>query len=70
MMLLLRLKEQKTDVVITVNVPHVPGEYQPEDIDLPAQKLGPLLTNAGTIRQKIFETFEIKDFGLFVNEEE
>jgi hypothetical protein len=69
MLFLLRLKEQKTDITITVNAPHVPGEYNPEEIDLPSQKLGKLLNQAATYRQKISETFEIRDWSLFVNEE-
>ena len=67
MMTLVRLKEQKTDIVITVNVPHVPAEYNKADIDIAAGKAGPLLDMAVAIRQRILETFEIKDYGLFVN---
>ncbi|KAF2100050.1 Mog1p/PsbP-like protein [Rhizodiscina lignyota] len=66
---LVRLAKEKTDIVIAVNVPHVPGEYRPEDVDLPAQKLSPHLEAATAARQKILETFEIKDWSLFVNEE-
>jgi len=68
-MILVRLVEQKTDIVITVNVPHVPGEYRKEGIDLPAQKVGPLLDTATAIRQRILETFDVKDWSLFVNDE-
>jgi hypothetical protein len=68
-LLLVRLEAQKTDIVVSINVPHVPGEYQKEDIDLPAQKLGPHLEAATVIRQRVLETFEVKDWTLFVNEE-
>jgi hypothetical protein len=47
----------------------VPAEYRKEDVDLPAQKFGPHLEAATIIRQRIFETFEVKDWSLFVNEE-
>lgn len=65
----MRLEKEKTDIVIAVNVPHVPGEYQPEEVDLPAQKLSPLLEAANAARQKILETFDVKDWSLFVNEQ-
>ncbi|EKG10665.1 Ran-interacting Mog1 protein [Macrophomina phaseolina MS6] len=69
LLVLVRLAEQKTDIVITVNVPHVPGEYAKEEVDFAAAKQGPLMTAAACIRQKILETFQIKDYGLFVTEE-
>lgn len=68
LMTVVRLVEQKTDIVVTVNVPHVPGEYRKEDVDLPAQKVGPLLDAATAMRQRILETFEIRDWSLFVND--
>lgn len=70
LLLLARLEKEKTDLLIAVNVPHIPGEYDKDVIDLPAQKLGKLLEEGVKIRQRILETFEIKDYGLFVNEEE
>jgi len=69
LLLLLRLEEKKTDILITINVPHVPGEYNPGDVDLPGQKLGKLLSEAATFRQRILETFEIQDWTLFVDED-
>ncbi|KAL1642794.1 hypothetical protein SLS58_005299 [Diplodia intermedia] len=68
LLVLVRLAETKTDILITVNVPHVPGEYSKEDVDFAAAKQGPLVDAATIIRQRILETFEIKDFGLFVTE--
>jgi hypothetical protein len=68
-LILIRLEEQKTDIVVSTNVPHVPGEYQKEEVDLPAQKMGPHLEAATAIRQRILETFEVKDWTLFINEE-
>lgn len=69
LLLLVRLAAQKTDIVITLNVPHVPGEYQKDDVDFAAGRQGPLVEAAAAIRQRILETFEIKDFGLFVTED-
>ena len=68
MMVLARLEKEKTDIVITINVPHVSGEYIAEDVDLPAQRLGPLMDQAALMRKKVLETFEVKDYGLFVEE--
>ncbi|KAK3060593.1 hypothetical protein LTS18_008203 [Coniosporium uncinatum] len=69
MLLLVRLEQHETDIVIMVNVPHTPGEYQKQDIDLSALKLGPLLEAGQNIRQKVMETFEVKDWSLFVSAE-
>ena len=68
LMVLVRLEKQESDVLICVNVPHVPGHYNGTDIDLPAQKVGKLLEEGGIIRQKVFETFEVKDWSLFGEE--
>ncbi|KAF2143878.1 uncharacterized protein K452DRAFT_285917 [Aplosporella prunicola CBS 121167] len=69
LLILLRLEQKKTDIVITINVPHVPGEYPKDEVDFAAAKQGPLMEHAITIRQKILETFEVKDWSLFVDEE-
>lgn len=69
LMLLVRLEEQKTDILVFINVPHVKGEYDSSDVDLQAQKLGPLLTQAEEIKQRVLQSFEIKDWSLFVTEE-
>ena len=65
--MLVRLAEQKTDIVVTINVPHVPGEYVSETVDLATAKLGPLMDGAVKVQEKILETLEIKDWSLFVN---
>lgn len=70
LLVLVRLAEQKTDIVITINVPHVPGEYAKDEVDFAAARQGPLMDTAAAIRQQILQTFEIKDFGLFGTEEE
>jgi len=31
---LIRLEKESTDVLITINVPHIRGEYSEEDVDL------------------------------------
>lgn len=62
----MRLEAQKTDIVITVNVPHVAGEYVPGSVDLEGEKLGKQLDAAVLYRDRILETFEIRDWGLFV----
>jgi hypothetical protein len=51
---LLRLKAQDTDILISVNVP----EHDKAD----------LLEAAKQLRNRMVSTFEIKDWGLFVQE--
>jgi hypothetical protein len=66
---LVRLQKQKTDLLLVVNVPHIPNEYHKDDIDLEAGKVGQLIEDGMKIREKILETFEVNDYGLFVNED-
>ncbi|EAA29986.1 hypothetical protein GE21DRAFT_9776 [Neurospora crassa] len=62
---LVRLEREKTDILITINVPHIKGEYDEEDVDLALGKQGALLGRAVEYAAKIWETFEVKDWGLF-----
>ncbi|KAF2641537.1 Mog1p/PsbP-like protein [Massarina eburnea CBS 473.64] len=61
-LILLRLKDQGTDIMITINSPHYPGEYEK-----PAQEgeLTQLMTDAEVVKERILQTFEISDWGLF-----
>ncbi|PMD20495.1 putative ran guanine nucleotide release factor [Hyaloscypha hepaticicola] len=62
---LIRLEEDKTDILITINVPHIKGEYSAEEVDMQVGKQGKLIENAVEYAAKIWETFKIKDWGLF-----
>lgn len=66
---MVRLVEQKTDLIIAINVPHVAGSYESADVDPASGKHGPLLEAAMRLRERVLETFEIRDWGLFVQEE-
>lgn len=65
---MLRLEEQNTDIIITVNVPHGADQYDLENFEPDHAELDPLMRAAFQYRQKIFDTFEIKDWDLFVQE--
>ncbi|KAF2397942.1 Mog1p/PsbP-like protein [Trichodelitschia bisporula] len=62
LLVLVRLAAQKTDIVISINVPHVADEYAREDVDLKARKPGPLPGAVIQMRDRILETFEVKDW--------
>ena len=62
---LIRLEEDKTDILITINVPHIKGEYSAEEVDMQVGKQGKLIENAVEYAARIWETFKIKDWGLF-----
>jgi hypothetical protein len=62
---LIRLESEHTDVLITINVPHIKGEYTEEEVDLQMGKQGRLIEDAVEIAARIWETFKIKDWGLF-----
>lgn len=66
---MVRLVQEKTDIIIAVNVPHIPGNYEQGGVDLATGKHGQLLDQALAYREKILETFEIKDWTLFVSEQ-
>ncbi|KKF96358.1 putative ran guanine nucleotide release factor [Ceratocystis platani] len=64
-MILLRLENKNTDILITINVPHVKGEYDEFEIDLQAGKQGSKIKQAIQFADQIRETFDIKDYALF-----
>ncbi|KAK5685641.1 hypothetical protein LTR17_027050 [Elasticomyces elasticus] len=68
LLLLVRLVEQKTDLLVAVNVPHIPGHYDPGEVDLERRMTGGLLRIGGEIREKVLESLEIRDWELFVQE--
>lgn len=63
---LVRLEKQATDIVISINAPHAPGEYDKHEVDPATGKNGKLLEAATKYRERILQTFEIKDWDLFV----
>lgn len=65
---MIRLKDQKTDILVTVNVPHVKGSYEAGSVDLEHGKMGKLLEKAVEWRQKVLGSFEVREWGLFGEE--
>jgi hypothetical protein len=57
----LRLKDKGTDIVITVNVPHYPGQYASRGEGQPTK----LMEDGELVKEKILQTFDVKDWGLF-----
>lgn len=64
-MTLLRLEQYKTDVLITINVPHIKGEYDEDEVDLQLGKQGKLIGDAVEYSARIWESLKIKDWELF-----
>ncbi|PBP18743.1 ran-interacting Mog1 protein [Diplocarpon rosae] len=62
---LIRLEQESTDILVTINVPHIQGEYTVEEVDMQMGKQGRLIESAVEHAAKIWETFKIKDWGLF-----
>lgn len=63
-MTLLRLEKQNTDILITINVPHIKGEYDEAEVDLELGKKGKLIGDAVEYAARIWKTFTVKDWGL------
>lgn len=62
---LIRLEKESTDILITINVPHIKGEYDEEDVDLELGKQGKLIGNAVEYAARIWDSFKVKDWKLF-----
>jgi hypothetical protein len=62
---LVRLEKEKTDLLITINVPHIKGEYDEEEVDLELGKQGQLIGDAVEYAAKIWASFRVKDWNLF-----
>ena len=67
-MTLIRLEQQKTDIIVAINVPHISGQYDPAEVDPEKGKHGALLDKAIDYRNEVLNTFEIQDWNLFVQE--
>ena len=65
---MVRLEQQNTDIIISINVPHLAGQYNPAEVDPEKGKHGPLLEHAIQYRVKVMETFEVRDWELFVQD--
>lgn len=62
---LVRLERERTDLLITINVPHIRGEYNEDDVDLELGKQGKLIGDAVDYAARIWESFKVRDWGLF-----
>lgn len=62
---LVRLEKVSTDILVTINVPHIKGEYDEDEVDLALGKQGELIGDAVEYASKIWETFKIRDWNLF-----
>jgi hypothetical protein len=60
-LLLLRLEEQGTDVLVSVNIPHYKGEYEEAGQGEETR----LMRESKAVRQRVLETFEVVEWGLF-----
>lgn len=62
----MRLRAQNTDLVITVNMPYAVGQGASEEIHPQEGTLGKQADAALVYRDHILETFQIRDWGLFI----
>lgn len=65
---LIRLEKQITDLVVTINVPHVEGEYDSDGVDLDQGKRGELIERGAEVRKRVLETLVVTDWDLFVQD--
>jgi hypothetical protein len=60
-LLLLRLKGQNTDIMVTVNIPHYKGEYE----EAKQGEETRLMKDSWVVREKVLETLKVVEWGLF-----
>ncbi|KAI9723586.1 MAG: hypothetical protein M1812_000886 [Candelaria pacifica] len=65
LMTLVRLQAQKTDLVITVNAPHVQGQFAEEDMNLEQGRPGKQIEIAQSYRDHLLRSLFIRDWTLF-----
>ncbi|KAL8966899.1 MAG: hypothetical protein Q9197_005731 [Variospora fuerteventurae] len=69
---LIRLPLQSTDIVVTVNIPHIPGQQEPlnANVNFEEGNFGSLVEEGMRIRDEILKSLKAKDWGLFGPAEE
>ena len=65
LVILIRLERQKTDLLVTINIPHIPGHYDPSEIDLEGGDAGKLIRDGFAMRDEILRSLEILRWELF-----
>ena len=65
LLLLIRLEAQDTDIVITINVPFMPGSYDEADVDFERGKWGGLGEVGEVVIERVRGSLEVRDWGLF-----
>lgn len=63
---IIRLEPQRTDLVVAVNVPFIPGRYVDADVNWDMRNLGPLGEEGLKMREVLKQTLEVVEWGLFV----
>lgn len=66
LLILVRLKEQKTDLIVTINLPQIATQEELREIDLPVGVWGKQLDAALVYQTRVLETLDIRDWNLFV----
>ncbi|KAL8732165.1 MAG: hypothetical protein Q9166_002912 [cf. Caloplaca sp. 2 TL-2023] len=64
---LIRLVPQSTDIVVTINIPHIPGHQEPSDGEVKFEegKFGSLVEEGLRIKDEVWKSLEVRDWGLF-----
>ena len=59
---MVRLKEQGTDIIVTINIPHYAGEYEKASEEGGQTQL---MKDSAIVKDRVQETFDVKEWGLF-----
>ncbi|KAL8699770.1 MAG: hypothetical protein Q9201_005815 [Fulgogasparrea decipioides] len=68
---MIRLVGTSTDIIVTVNIPHIPGHQEPtEEVNFEEGKYGSLVEEGLRIINEVWKSLEVKNWGLFGGEQE
>ncbi|KAL8739228.1 MAG: hypothetical protein Q9181_000119 [Wetmoreana brouardii] len=68
---MIRLVGKSTDIIVTVNIPHIPGHQEPtEEVNFEEGKYGSLVEEGSRVIKEVWRSLEVKDWGLFGGGEE
>ena len=65
LMTLIRLAEQKTDILISINIPHFTQGNELEHINIDNEKLGSLISTGLKYQDQLLKSFNIINWDIF-----
>ncbi|KAL8971780.1 MAG: hypothetical protein Q9183_000895 [Haloplaca sp. 2 TL-2023] len=68
---LVRLVEKSTDLLVTINIPQIPGHQEPapgQEVQYEQGKYGSLVDQGMKLMEEVWKSLEVRDWSLFAEE--